>query len=219
MIKLAIFDLDGTLANTIADLAGSVEVILEKRGLPGHGMAEYKLMVGNGYTRLVERALPADKRGSSYEAEFRAEALAWYGAHLLDNTKAYPGMPETLAALQKTGTKLAVVTNKPQDAALAVVHGLFPDIGFLHIYGDRKGFPRKPDPTVALGVASEAGISPAQTLYVGDSDVDVHTGHNAGMKVAGAAWGFRGEAELRAAGADFIVFKPEEIISIVNNKE
>lgn len=219
MMKLAIFDLDGTLANTIADLAGSVEITLKQKGLPGHSMSEYKQMVGNGYARLVERALPAEKRGGGFEASFRAEALAYYNEHLLDNTLAYPGMPETLLALQRQGIGLAVVTNKPQEAATAVVRGLFPSIRFLHVYGDRAGFPRKPDPAVALSVAREAGIGPDRTLYCGDSNVDVQTGHNAGMKVAGAAWGFRGEAELREAGADYIVFKPEELISIVNNKE
>lgn len=216
MIKLVIFDLDGTLADTILDLSNSVEVSLKKRGLPGHSLPEYKLMVGNGYSTLVSRALPAELRGSPLEAEIAAEGTAYYALHPLDATRPYPGIPALLAGLAARGIGRAVVTNKPHKLALAVIEGLFPEAGFIEVRGESPRFPKKPDPASVLDLSAKAQVSPAEVLYVGDSNVDVATAHNAGMRVAGAAWGFRGEEELRAAGADYIVQRPEEILAILD---
>lgn len=216
MIKLVIFDLDGTLADTILDLSGSVEVSLKKRGLPSHGLPEYKLMVGNGFSTLVERALPPGLRGTPLQEEIRAEAAAYYAVHPLDSTAPYPGIAVLLDGLASRGMGRAVVSNKPHELAIAVVEGLFPGAGFLEIRGEKPGFPRKPDPRGVLDLAARARVEPGEALYVGDSNVDVATAHNAGMRVVGAAWGFRGEAELRAAGADYIAQKPEEVLAILD---
>jgi phosphoglycolate phosphatase len=113
----------------------------------------------------------------------------------------------------------AVVSNKPHELAIAVVEGLFPGAGFLEIRGEKPGFPRKPDPRGVLELAAKARVEPGESLYVGDSNVDVATAHNAGMRVVGAAWGFRGEAELREAGADYIAQKPEEVLAILDGLE
>jgi len=216
MIKLVIFDLDGTLADTILDLSGSVEVALKKRGLPGHSIPEYKLMVGNGFSTLVQRAVPPGLRGTPLQEEIRAEAAAYYAAHPLESTKPYPGIAALLDGLASRGIGRAVVSNKPHELALAVVEGLFPGAGFIEIRGEKPEFPRKPDPKGVLDLAAKAQVRPEEALYVGDSNVDVATAHNARMKVAGAAWGFRGEAELRAAGADYIAQKPEEVLAILD---
>jgi phosphoglycolate phosphatase len=216
MMKLVIFDLDGTLADTILDLSGSVQVSLKKRGLPCHSIPEYKLMVGNGFSTLVRRALPPELRDTPLQEEIRAEATAYYAAHPLDATAPYPGIVPLLEELDSRGIRKAVVSNKPHKLAIAVVEGLFPGALVIDIRGEKPEFPRKPDPACVLDLAAKAEVKPEEALYVGDSNVDVATAHNAHMKVAGAAWGFRGADELREAGADYIAQKPEEILAILD---
>ena len=207
MTKAVIFDLDGTLADTILDIAGAVNASLSRRGLPLHDIETYKLMVGKGFAHLVRQAVPYGFPVDGTE-EIRAEASAYYAAHPLDRTRAYPGVPALLAALAAVGLPRAVLSNKPQALVDLVVAGLFPQAGFAVVRGEGPGFPRKPDPTQALDLARILGLSPGEICYLGDSDVDMETAHNAGMLAVGAAWGFRGPGELAAAGAQEIIDAP-----------
>ncbi|HOX33965.1 MAG TPA: HAD family hydrolase [Spirochaetales bacterium] len=211
-MKAAIFDLDGTLADTIGDISAAVNRSLARRGFPVHGAGDYKLMVGNGFRNLVTKALPPSERSEARIEELRAESAADYEAHCFDLTRPYPGVRELLAALAGEGLPMAVLSNKIQALTAKVVAGLFPEIPFVLVRGEGPGFPRKPDPAAALDAARLLGVPPAEVAYLGDSDVDMRTAAAAGMLALGAAWGFRGEAELRAAGADAVLAEPGEML-------
>jgi len=212
MKKAVVFDLDGTLADTIGDLAGAVNRMLSRRGLPEHGIESYKLMVGDGFRNLVTRALPPELRGADYVESARAEAAGDYAERCLEETRPYPEMPGLLAELGARGTALVVVSNKPDALTKKVVAGLFPDVGFAVVRGETTQFPRKPDPASALDAASRAGAAPSETAYLGDSGVDMKTAKAAGFLALGALWGFRGEAELREAGADALLARPLDLL-------
>ena len=214
MFKAVIFDLDGTLADTIHDIAAAVDASLSRRGLPVHGIPAYKLMVGKGFANLVRQAVPAGFPPEATE-EIRREASAFYAAHPLDRTKAYPGVDELLAALARASLPMAILSNKPQGLVELVVDGLFPKAGFDQVRGEGPGFPRKPDPASALDLARRLGLAAQEVCYLGDSDVDMETAHNAGMLAVGAAWGFRGALELSGAGADRIIAAPLELLPIL----
>ena len=182
-MKLVIFDLDGTLLDTIADLAAATNFALTQYELPTHNEGEYKFFVGNGINKLFERALPEDKRNLS---------------------KPYPGMNSLLSDLQKNNIQIAVASNKYQAAAVKLVKQFFPDIDFCEILGQREGVPSKPDPTIVNEISEHAGICKKEIVYVGDSCVDMETGKNAGVKTVGVSWGFRPRTELEAYKPDFI---------------
>lgn len=210
--EAVVFDLDGTLADTLRDIAEAANAALVKNGFPPCPLEQYPLMVGNGLRKLVERAAAgADKTAVLNIVE---DFLSIYDRDCLVHTKAYPGMNDTLAALRGAGAKLFVVTNKPDAQAQKIVAGLYGDGLFEGVYGNREGRNTKPDPTLTLEILSRAGISPSRSLFVGDSDVDIYTASNAGMKSAGVTWGFRGKNELISAGADYIVENPQEILTI-----
>jgi len=211
-VKAAIFDLDGTLADTIDDIAAAVNPCLARRGFPIHEAEAYKLMVGKGFRNLVIQALPESSRRESLVAELHAEAAAGYDDHCLDLTKPYPGVLELLAALEARGIPMAILSNKPQTMTLKVVAGLFTSTRFEYVRGETPAFPRKPDPSSALDLARLLGLSPGEIAYLGDSDVDMSTARAAGMLALGAAWGFRGEAELRAAGAEALLHDPRDLL-------
>jgi phosphoglycolate phosphatase len=212
MKRAVIFDLDGTLADTIADLGAAINVSLARRDLPLHDLSEYRHMIGDGFRLLVMRALPPEDRRETMIEELREEAMAYYGEHCLDRTTPYPGMPELVAALAARGVARAVLSNKPNELSRKVVDGLFAAGSFAIVRGETAAFPRKPDPTSALDIVARLGVSPAETLYLGDSDVDMATARAAGMTALGAAWGFRGASELNAAGADAVLAKPGELL-------
>ncbi|MGA2641742.1 MAG: HAD family hydrolase [Spirochaetia bacterium] len=212
MKRAVVFDLDGTLADTIVDLAAAVDRSLRRRNLPPHDLAAYRHMIGDGFRHLVTRALPLELRNEAAIEELRAEAAAYYAEHCLDSTAPYPGVPELLAALAERGVARAVLSNKPHELSLKVVGGLFAPGSFAIVRGETAAFPRKPDPTSALDITARLGVSPAETLYLGDSDVDMATARAAGMTALGAAWGFRGTDELTAAGADAVLAVPGELL-------
>ncbi len=212
MKKAVIFDLDGTLADTIEDLAGSVNRSLRRRGFPEHDFAEYKLMVGEGFRLLVERALPEGARDGRFVDEAAAEAAADYAERCLDMTRPYPGIAELLAALAERGAATAVLSNKPDVLTRKIVEALFPGSPFRIVRGETELFPRKPDPASALDIAAGLGASSSETIYLGDSAVDMRTAKAALFAAVGAAWGFRGEAELRAAGADAVIAHPLDLL-------
>ena len=212
MKKAAIFDLDGTLADTILDLAGAVNRSLARRNLPEHDLGLYKLMVGDGFRNLIFRALPEALRTDAYIEAARAEAAADYAERCLERTEAYPGVRELLAALARRGIPFAVLSNKPDALTKKVVAGLFPASAFALVRGESSEFPRKPDPASALDACARLGAEPAETLYLGDSGVDMKTARAADMTALGALWGFRSEAELRDAGADALLRSPLNLL-------
>lgn len=210
-----IFDLDGTILNTIEDLARACNHVCEQRGWPTFSIDSYRYKVGNGMLKLVERFMPAEYAGdermfSQAFAEFRS----YYDEHKEDHTAPYPGISTMLDALREEGVTLAVLTNKDHAAAAPLVQRYFGD-RFSLVQGCTAAFPPKPAAPVTLHVLAQLGVKPSNVLYVGDSNVDVQTGHNAGLAVAGVTWGFRGRAELEAEEADFIAEQPEDIVSIV----
>lgn len=212
MKKAVILDLDGTLADTIADIAGAVNRTLSRRKLPEHDLAAYKLMVGEGFRNLVTKALPEGLRTDDYIESARSEASADYAGRCLERTAPYAGVRELLSALAERGIALAVLSNKPDALTKKCVSGLFPAVAFAAVRGESEAFPRKPDPASALDICERLGIEPREALYLGDTGVDMRTAKAAGMTALGALWGFRGEAELREAGADALLASPEELL-------
>lgn len=211
---LIIFDLDGTLLNTIGDLAEAANVMLGKRNLPQHTYEEYCTFVGNGIMRLVERALPEEQRTTERVAAAREDFLSYYIDHIDRKTKPYEGIVQLLNDLQAEGVSLAVASNKFQAGTRKLIQRFFPEIGWVAIYGQRPDVPLKPDPAVVEEILSEVKIPRERVLYVGDSGVDIETAHRAGIKAVGVTWGFRSRSELEAAGADRIVDRAEDILSL-----
>ena len=209
----AVFDLDGTLADTIYDLGDAVNYGLEKLGCPVHDYESYKKMVGNGVKKLCERALPEDKKDRAQELHnlFRE----YYNAHYLDKTRLYDGMKETLVRLRDRGVVLAVATNKPEDAAREIVWELLPDIDFVRVLGGNEHRLTKPDTAILIEILAALPDEENRVYMIGDSNVDVQTAKNAGIQCIGCAWGFRGREELVSAGADFIAEKPSDIADII----
>ncbi len=213
--RLAIFDLDGTLVDSIGDLAVACNTALALRGLPQHSYEAYCSFVGNGIMRLVERALPEPLRSPENVALVRADFIAYYTDHLDVRTEPYPGIPQLLAELVRRGVKLAVASNKFQAGTEKVIRSFFPDIRFEAVLGQREGVPLKPDPAVAEEILSLTGIPREQALFVGDSAIDILTARAAGIRSAGVAWGFRRRAELKEAGADRIVDRADELLGLL----
>jgi len=213
MKKAVIFDLDGTLADTVADIAGAVNRALARRKLPVHELSAYKIMVGDGFLKLVTRALPEALRGEALIEELRAEAAADYGEHCLDLSRPYPGAEELLTSLAGRGIPFAILSNKPHALTVKCASGFFPRFHFASVLGESPEFPRKPDPASALHLAAALRAAPADTLYLGDTDVDMRTAKAAGMTALGATWGFRSEAELRQGGADALLSSPLDLLN------
>ena len=214
--KAVIFDLDGTLVDSLADLSDSVNLMLESYGFPTHEMEQYRYFVGNGSKKLMERTLPRDKAAS---AEFVEEALVKYKAiykeRLLEKTRPYNGVRELLAELKSRGIPLAVCTNKHNDAALTIVKILFAPGTFAEVLGDRPGFPKKPNPATPLEIASHLGVKPDEVAYLGDTSVDMETAVHAGFLPVGVLWGFRPEEELVKSGAKILLKAPLELLEKV----
>ena len=197
-----IFDLDGTILNTLEDLAAAGNHTCETHGWPTFTIDEYRYKVGNGMLKLVERFMPAEYAGDSRMFEQTlAEFRAYYGKHKEDHTAPYPGTIEMLDRLRAAGVQLAVLTNKDHISAAPLIEKYFGSERFALVQGRVDAFPPKPEAPV--------------TLHVGDSNVDVLTGHNAGLKSAGVSWGFRGRAELEAAGADYVVDTQAELAALI----
>ena len=201
--KAAIFDMDGTILDTLADLCASVNASLRREGFPERTIGEVRAFVGNGAAKLIERAVPA---GTDAEAMRRVLDFyrPYYEAHAQIRTAPYPGVPEALDALRAADVKLAVVSNKPDGAAGKLAARYFPGV-FGAVIGARDGTAVKPAPDLLLAAMDALGVRPEETVYVGDSDVDIATAKNAGCDCISVAWGFREESFLRAHGAARIV--------------
>lgn len=213
MIKGIIFDLDGTTIDTLNELYISINQTLKNYGYPTKTKDEVRLGVGRGFRKLVETVVP-EKLSEEKMAEIGRDYQESYTQNYLKST-VYPEMPELLRKLQDRGILLAVNSNKSDRFTKALIAKNYPDIRFTAVYGRREGVPLKPDPTTAKEIADLMGLKTEEVLYVGDSDVDMRTGINAGMKTAGCLWGFRDRKTLTEAGADFILEKPEDLLKLL----
>lgn len=212
MKKLYIFDLDGTLVNSIYDLADSMNAVLEHHGFPTHDTEKYKYFVGNGTLKLVERAVPESEKNEIKIKALHAEFSEEYNKRCIDKTKSYDGIENVIIELHKRGCLTAVASNKPDQFVKFIVDSVFENRLFDEIAGKKENVPTKPDPEIVFGIMGKLGSDNDNTIMIGDSNVDVETAHNAGIKCIGCSWGFRGREELASAGADFIADKPSEIL-------
>ena len=215
MYKACIFDLDGTLLNTIADLAQSTNHALSVLGYPMHEESAYNFMVGNGINKLFERALPEGEKSEENVLRVRKEFVPHYDRHNADKSRPYPGIPELLEQLQLQGLQIAVASNKYQAATQKLIAHYFPKIDFVAIFGQREGVNVKPDPTIVEDILSIAKVDKKDVLYVGDSGVDMQTAINAGVTSCGVTWGFRPRTEVDEFNPDYIVTGAKEIIDII----
>lgn len=220
MYKACIFDLDGTLTDTLESLAFSVNETMKEIGMPQITEDQCRQFVGNGAKVLIEKTLRAagDENLNRFE-----EAFEVYGRIFDDNctykVKPYDGIPEMLHQMKERGMKLGVLSNKPDRQAVHVVSEIFGTDTFDIVQGQKEGIPRKPDPAAALSIAGQFGISPKEAIYIGDSEVDAATGKAAGMDTILVSWGFRPKEELREAAPEWIVDRAEEIMAIIREKE
>lgn len=215
MKKLVIFDLDGTLLNTIADLGEACNYALKKEGYPEHPLSSYQFMVGNGVRMLMKRALvDADDETIDRMLGYFKE---YYDEHDCDHTVPYKGIPELLSTLQDMGVQMAVASNKYQSAVDKIINHFFPDIKFVALMGQVEDRPRKPDPSIVFAVLNEVPTPKSEVLFVGDSGVDMETARRACVESVGVTWGYRPVSELRNAGADFIESKPLSILDRLND--
>ncbi len=215
MKKLVIFDLDGTLLNTIADLAASTNHALAANGYPTHPTEEYRFFVGNGINKLFERALPEGEKTDANVLKIRQSFIPYYDVHCTDLTQPYPGIPELLLALQQKGIQLAVASNKYHRATEKLILRFFPDIHFTAILGQREGIPCKPDPQIVHEIIKLANVNAEEVLYVGDSNVDMQTANNARVDCVGVTWGFRPRAELEQGSPFAIIDKASDLLAYI----
>lgn len=205
-----IFDLDGTLVDSLEDIGRAMDAALARFGLPGHSLAAYRMMIGEGAAVLAERA----RGGAAVDVEALLDAYREeYGARDHRTSLPYDGVPALLTRLRDAGIALAVLSNKPDPYTQALVAVRFPDIPFRAVRGQRPGVPRKPDPAAALELAAAMDLPAAEVAFVGDTAVDIETARAAGMQAIGVRWGFRGEDELIAAGAARLLAHPLELLA------
>lgn len=214
MKKLVIFDLDGTLLNSIEDLGHATNYALEKCGYPSHPISAYTGMVGNGVKKLIERALPSGLDTDEEVERLRVFFKEYYESHCTDHTAPYPGIPRLLAELRARDIKVAVASNKYQAAVERLVDFYFHDIDWAAVEGQKEGIPVKPDPSIVFEILSKSPTPKAEVLYVGDSGVDMETARRACVDSVGVTWGFRPMTELKAYHADHIVNTTDAILDI-----
>ena len=212
--KLVIFDLDGTLLNTIDDLAVSANYALRQHGYPEHELPAYRYFVGNGITKLIERALPEAERCEPTILQLREEFVGYYQRHKTDLTRPYPGIPELLSHLSAKGIQLAVASNKYHQGTVELIRHYFGTDLFKVVLGQRGHIPAKPDPAIVYEILHLTGITPADALYIGDSGVDMQTAAAATVTSVGVTWGFRTREELVENGACYVVDSPAEILEL-----
>lgn len=215
MKRLVIFDLDGTLLNTIADLAASVNYALSQNGFPTHETSAYLYFVGNGINKLFERALPEGEKTEENIRRIRESYLPYYDQHYTDLSTPYPGIPELLAALHGKGVTLAVASNKYQSATEELIRHFFPTIPFAIVLGQREGVAPKPDPAIVFEILKFTNTAKENAVYVGDSGVDMQTTLNSGVDGIGVTWGFRPRTELEQFNPRHIVDRAEDILALV----
>ncbi len=213
--KLIAFDLDGTICNTLSDIASSLNRALAALGFQTYSDDGVSGLIGKSIVWMCQHAVPQDRPEAW--TDVRDGFLIDYAEHLCDTTVPYPEMPELLHALKDRGMTLAIVTNKPDPHAKKMIRTLFPEDGlFARVQGQCADYPVKPDPTMLDVVRESLGFSREETLYLGDMDVDLQFAKNAGLKCVGCGWGYRGEAFLKEAGADHVISHPLELLEIID---
>ncbi len=217
MIKALIFDLDGTLLNSLIDIMDSVNIVLQENNLPVHTLDDYKMFIGNGIEVLAKKALQ-DKYSHIDFDKFLARVKEIYSKRQILKTKPYDGIIDMLKTLNEQKIKIAILSNKPNEFTQQVVSHFFNDINFDIILGSRNDVPRKPNPQAVFEIIEKLKLEKQQTFFVGDTSTDMQTGKNAGLKTIGVSWGFRSVKELQENGADFIVNKPNEILELIDNE-
>lgn len=218
MIRLAIFDLDGTLLDTLEDIANACNYALEACGCPTHNIDAYRKFVGRGIMNLFRSALPEEMRNEDMAHKIREAFIPYYNEHKDDMTRPYPGITQLLDTLTSKGINLAVASNKYQEATEELVRKHFGKYAFACVLGQREGHPIKPDPDIINeAIAASKGAKPEETVYCGDSDVDMQTGMNAGVKTIGVTWGFRTREELAAYSPQLLADSPEEICNFIES--
>lgn len=217
MIRLVIFDLDGTLLNSIEDLGNSCNYILAKHDFPTHAMEKYNYFVGNGVSKLIERALPETHRSPEFVEQMRKEFISYYSLHAHDKTVPYAGIMELLNKLHARNIKLAVASNKFDAGTKALVAQYFGSFEFVAVYGQREGIVPKPDPTIVYDILTDVAITDkSEVLYLGDTSTDMQTCNNAGITSVGVLWGFRSAEELKESGAKYLIASPLELLPIID---
>lgn len=213
-IKAILFDLDGTLLNTIDDLASAVNYTLTTLNYPTFAVDEYKYKVGNGMRKLIERSLPENHKTNQEIDKALSVFMPYYNEHKMDKTAPYDGITELLEELKKRGIKTAVVTNKAHSAAKALIDEVFPGL-FDEVTGQKDGVPTKPNPIAVFNTVDALGVTADECLFVGDSGVDMQTAKNAGIFAVGVLWGFRKADELNQNGADAIISIPMQLLELL----
>ncbi len=213
--RAVLFDLDGTLLDTIEDLANCMNSVLGRQGFPGHDIESYKRFVGDGVELLVQRALPEGRRDDATIVFSVAAMRDEYAKRWSERTQPYKGIPDLLDGLVARGIRMAVLSNKPDDFTKMMVSELLPRRQFEAVLGERPGKGRKPDPQGAFEIASLLGMPPREFLYLGDTNTDMRTATAAGMYPVGALWGFRSAEELIGSGARVLIEKPMDLLGLL----
>jgi|APIni6443716594_1056825.scaffolds.fasta_scaffold317053_1 phosphoglycolate phosphatase len=213
--KGVIFDLDGTLVNSLEDLADSMNAILQNHSFPAHSLSAYKDFIGNGIRYLVGKSLPESNRDEATIDRCHKLMVEVYRENAVNKTRPYDGISELLEELVSRNMKMAVFSNKADEFTKYIVHALLPEWNFEAILGLSVDAHKKPNPFVALQISEKFGVSPNEIIYLGDSGVDMQTATNAGMYAVGALWGFRTEAELTSNGARHLIKKPSDLLKIL----
>jgi phosphoglycolate phosphatase len=214
-VAAVVFDLDGTLLDTLEDIAAAGNAALARVGAPPHPAADFRQFIGEGVNRLFEQSLPPEQQDLTTIARCAAAFQETYAQEWNQRSTPYPGIPELLDALTERGIKLAVLSNKPHDFTAACVKHYLAAWRFAAVLGPQAGVPRKPDPAGALRILHELHAHPEQCLYVGDTGIDMQTACAAGLYAVGVSWGFRPVEELRGSGADIVLDAPGELLSLV----
>lgn len=212
-----LFDLDGTLLDSLEDIADSMNTVLTGMGFPAHPVEAYKRFVGDGVPPLVERALPAGERNPELIERCGHLLSEEYRKRWHTKTRPYPGIPQLLTSLTAAGIPMSIFSNKPDEFTRIMVKTLLPGLPFVRVVGIKPGVPRKPDPAAALDTARAMNVSPENVAYLGDTNTDMQTARNAGMFAVGALWGFRGREELEENGAHMIIAEPHEFLQLFHN--
>jgi phosphoglycolate phosphatase len=211
--KGLIFDLDGTLLNTLEDLADSANATLEHFGFPVHPVDAYRFFVGEGLKTLIQRIIPEADTSDAQLMDYMKKFGEIYAESWNVRSALYEGIPEMLTTLSAAGLQLAVLSNKPHEFTKMCVEAFFPDNQFVFVFGQREGVAKKPDPAGAIEIAEKMGLEASEILYVGDTATDMQTGNSAGMRTIGVEWGFRDHSELQKNNAWKIVSTPAEVVS------